>query len=107
MNRQFLKFYLNTFDYLINLLNIKESNFRNHAHIMARYAELIGKELGLSDASISETMLAAYFHDFGRLLLEIKESSEEREVIEEFITKITPPFDIMNILKNIKSFTFI
>ncbi len=102
MNRQFLKFYLNTFDYLINLLDIKESNFRNHAHIIARYAELIGKELGLSDGEMSETMLAAYFHDFGRLLTGIKESTEDRELIEEFVEKINPPFDIMNILKNIK-----
>ncbi|HLH05965.1 MAG TPA: diguanylate cyclase [Terriglobales bacterium] len=47
----------------------RELQATGHGHSVARYAEIIGQELGLSEQELADLMFAALVHDVGKLVM--------------------------------------
>ena len=105
--RDLLSFYLDTLDYMVTLLEVDYSMFRGHAHLVAFYSKLIASELNLPKKTIDEIVLASYLHDFGKILIKKEKKGDgsdldETTLVLDFLKKLNPPFNITEILTNIK-----
>ncbi len=59
--------HLNTVLSLAEVLDLRDARFANHSMAVARYCEMIGRELGLPEARIQRLRMAGTLHDIGKV----------------------------------------
>src|SRR5215208_3486525 len=71
---------------LAEALDIRDTGTGEHSHTVARYAELMARELGLDEERVERVRLAGVLHDIGKIGISdrvLTERSEERRVGKE------------------------
>jgi putative nucleotidyltransferase with HDIG domain len=57
---------------LLNALEAKDPYTKGHSESVARYALLIGRNLGLTQEELDNLQVAAYLHDVGKIMIDRK-----------------------------------
>jgi diguanylate cyclase (GGDEF)-like protein len=61
--------YLGTAEALATALEAKDSYTAHHAHSIVQWAEAVGRQLGMDDATLRDLRYGAVFHDIGKIAI--------------------------------------
>ncbi len=96
------EFSFTVLDFVVSVLDAESDTFRAHAQTVAKYSRIVAERLKLSLSEINQIVLAAYLHDFHKLIdnkkrtyniTEILASLGAPEGLEEIINHVHDRFD--------------